>query len=64
MDRDSLEAFILTLKAEIEELDRAGRIYMSRRYHSSVERRAQDERIVRLEEIKRQLDSLSRRNLQ
>ena len=64
MDRDELQALILALKTEIEELDRAGRVYMSRRNHSPLERRAQDERIVRLEEIKRELDSLSRRNLQ
>ena len=63
-DRDKLESRITGLKKEIEELDRAGRIYASRRNHSPRDRRAQDQRIMRLEEIKQEIAALSKRNLQ
>jgi hypothetical protein len=64
VNRDELVARVLELKQEIEELERDGREYVAMKNPSPFQRDLQDRRIVRLEEIKCEIEKLAARHIQ
>ena len=59
MNREALVDRLLELRHEIAELERGGQAYLARRMHSPFDRHVQDQRILRLEEIRSELERLA-----
>ena len=64
MDRDDLLARIEELRAEIEELNRVNRNFLRIGQPSKLEYLLHDQRIARLEKIKREIEQIAATKLQ